>query len=134
MKKILLLLAVSAFTFIGCKKEKKKTTKEILTSKTWGAGSAKINGNVVKFDDCELDNTVKFSTDGIVTEDPGTVKCSPSESISTSDYKLSSDEKTLTFLDGGISVDWTIIEINDTKFVITYLDGTDLGELTYIAK
>lgn len=106
------------------------TSKRVLlTSKQWKFLSSKTNGVADVIDNCEKDDFVIFASNGTYTWNPTTVKCDPSDAIQTGNWTLSGDEKTLS-LDGDEA---TIVELTESRLVVSTIDGSDIWEQTFIA-
>lgn len=136
MKKATLLLSLCALSFASCNKEEKKekTNKDYLIAHRWSPATVYIDGQVGKFQDCDLDNYYTFTDDGFATENMGSIKCSTSEPAqATYKYSLSEDQKTLTYTQDGQTFDWNSIFVNDTKLTFTTISGTTKYEYTFIA-
>lgn len=132
MKK-LLLIALIAVLFYGCKKdEEPKSNKDYLTAKQWHYISIKEGGIAVIMEDCWKDNLMKFETNDTVTFNPGIIKCDQLETIVTRSWSLSSDGKSITFIDTGGTDKYTIVELTANKLVLFNGVGMDSFELTLI--
>ena len=126
----LLVIAIAAFAFAGCKKDDddktpSQTKKEMLTSGSWYLKDFVVNDTSyydVFFDDCDKDDFQTFKTNGMVTMDEGATKCDPTDP-QTEDvlWMLSTDEKTIT-IDGDPA---ELTTINQTDLVMTMKEGTD---------
>ena len=101
--KYLSLLIVLLFAFSSCKKDNKQPAN-ILTSKTWKMGLVDENpatnppGNILYYpvQDCDKDDTFKFTPDGNLIIDRGTDKCSLDELLTeTQTYTLNRSTKEL---------------------------------------
>ena len=130
-KYLFLFVIALTITIASCKKDEvAKSRKELLTSKQWKFLSSKTNGVADVISDCKKDDFVIFSSNGTYTWNPTTVKCYPSDAIQTDTWTLLSDEKTLT-LDGSNVT--TIVELTESRLVISTLDAGDIMETTFVA-
>lgn len=133
MKK-LLLIALIAIVFYGCKKDEEPGfNKDFLTDKQWQPISAKDSDGPIIIVDCSKDDLLKFETNGTFTYGPGIIKCDQSETIEGGTYSLSSDGKSITLNVEGVTGVHTIVELTATKFVWSGGSGADAWEETYIA-
>ena len=129
-KYFFLLVIALTIAVTSCKKDAvTKSKKELLTSNQWKYLSSKTNGVADVLDACEKDDFVIFSSNGTYTYNPTTIKCDPSETIQTGNWTLSSDEKTLS-IDGDEA---TIIELTESRLVVSTIDGSDVWEQTFVA-
>ena len=121
--------------FTGCKKDDVPLSrKDLLTSHNWKMSSFKINGVAQVIEDCSKDDFLKFGSDGTVRYEPGPVKCSDDpEMVSVGWYKLSSDEKTMSITEAGVSQGITIVELTESKFVISIEEYGIVMEEPFIA-
>lgn len=99
-----------------------------MTSKQWKLSSYKDNGTTVALLDCEKDNVLNLSSNGTYTTNPGVYKCDVDETIETGTWSLSVDEKSI-IVDG---TPMTIVELTESKFVLSMVDGNYSMEQTYI--
>lgn len=130
LKCLFLLVIALTITVTSCKKDEvTKSKKELLTSKQWKFTSSKTNGVANILDACEKDDFVIFSSNGTYTYNPVTIKCSSYDTIDTGNWTLSSDEKTLS-LDGDEA---TIVELTESRLVVSSGDAGDIWEQTFIA-
>ena len=130
-KYLFLLVIALTITVVSCKKDEvTKSKKDLLTAHQWKFTSSKTNGVVDVLDACEKDDITIFASNGTYTWNPTTVKCYPSDAIQTGTWTLSSDEKTLT-LDGSDVA--TIVELTESRLVLSTIDGTDVWEQTFVA-
>jgi hypothetical protein len=130
-KYFFLLIIALTIAVTSCKKDAvTKSKKELLTSNQWKFLSSKTNGVADVISDCEKDDFTIFATNGTYTWNPTTVKCDPSDAIQTGTWTLSSDEKTLT-LDGSNAA--TIVELTESRLVVSTIEGTDVWEQTFVA-
>src|SRR5450759_4714054 len=129
--KTLLIFAISlTIAVASCKKDEvSKSRKELLTAKQWKFTSSKTNGVADILDACEKDDFVIFSSNGTYTYNPVTIKCSSYDTIDTGNWTLSSDEKTLS-IDGDEA---TIVELTESRLVVSTIDAGDIWEQTFIA-
>ncbi len=128
--KTLLLLAVAAATFVACDSDNDddKSPEEILTSVScWQQAKSELYNPATSqwedqgVDDCSKDDCTNFNSDKTLAFDEGATKCDPSDpQTSTGTWSLSSDGKTLTITQDGISVAGTLTELSSNKVVIEY--------------
>jgi hypothetical protein len=123
----LLFIFVIALTIPSCSKdEDTKSSKEILTSKSWKMSSSKQNG-VEVIEDCTKDDIITFATDGTFTTTVGSITCYNGETDYSGIWTLSGDGKTLTIDEYPASV-----SISENKITVTSTDGTDTVVMTFI--
>jgi len=128
----LLLVLALALAIPSCKKDKEKSAKEILTSKSWKISSMKLNGTEVitdLLDPCDMDNYMTFTSDGNYTEFVNTIKCDVSETDITGTWSLSEDGKTFT-LDGME----LLADITEARMLFTLSDSGNTLAITFIPK
>lgn len=125
---VFLTLCLTLFV-ASCKKDDKTTMtkEELLSAKPWKLASSKTNGIADVIPDCDKDDLITLTTNGIYTYNPGSNKCDPDETPETGIWALSADEKSL-ILDGE-SLD--IIELTESKLVISMSNGIYSYEATY---
>ncbi|HZK93946.1 MAG TPA: lipocalin family protein [Prolixibacteraceae bacterium] len=129
-KYLFLLVIALTIAVASCKKDEvTKSKKELLTAKQWKFLSRKTNGVADVINNCEKDDFTIFSSNGTYTWNPTTVKCDPSQTIQTGTWTLSSDEKTLS-VDGDEA---TIVELTESRLVVSTIDGSDVWEQTFVA-
>jgi len=122
-----------SIAFVSCQgDEETKAGKDILTSNSWKVSSYKINGEEIALEDCQKDDYLTFAANGTYTDFRGTLKC-PGE-IQTDingTWTLSQDEKllTLTNYQGEQAV---IVEITESKLVLTSSDDDDIIVITLL--
>lgn len=114
---------------------------ELLTAKSWKLTDTKANGqSLLEFiDDCDLDDLLKFESNGTVVFSFGAAKCDPDEpnSLSGTWSFQNNDSEIRVVADGDTSV-VKIEELSATTLRISYTD-TELGvtinyEETYTAQ
>lgn len=128
----LLLVFALALAIPSCKKDKEKSAKEILTSKSWKISSIKLNNVEVissLLEPCDMDNYQTFTIDGNYTEYVNTIKCDVSETDYMGTWSLSADGKTFTLDGQELSA-----EITEEKMVFTMSDGGNTLVITFIPK
>ena len=126
-KKGLLVFAIAALAFAGCKKEDdddspSKSKKEMLTSGSWITTDVLLNGTSIwsMGDDCSKDDYYTLKTDGTGTLDEGPTKCDAADPQTMAvTWALSSDETKLT-LDGEVS---TLAELTNSSMILKSSDG-----------
>lgn len=124
--KFLLLMGVAVLTLFSssCSKDKDKTRKEILLSKSWTLTAQKIvsTGTDIPIEDCNKDDYITFKEDGTYVLYHGTTLCDPNETNETGTWSLSADEKTIT-VDGE---NGAIQEMTETIIIVqvTTIIGT----------
>lgn len=130
MKKSL-FIALTLFVFLlsSCKKDEAKSRSEMLTGAKWKVSSQKLNGVVEPLEDCSKDDFMIFASGGKCTFNPGANKCYSDEVIETGTWSLSSDEKSFT-LNGET---WTIVELTQSRFVLSNEFETNSMEVTLVA-
>lgn len=131
IKHLLLLTLCVTLVVASCKKDEKSTMtkKEMLSAKSWKLSSSKTNGVADVLSDCDKDDFITMTANGIYTYNPGSNKCDPSETSETGTWALSNDEKSL--LIDGESLD--IIELTESKLIISMSNGAFSYEATYIS-
>jgi hypothetical protein len=124
--------------FASCSKDDTATTskKDLLTggsSKSWkiSAVSVVVSGKVVDItstvltDPCDKDDFVTFKSDGVYSEDAGTLKCFASDPQTlTGTFVVDAKETTVTTKVGGSTTVYTFVELTSAKFVSTVTDAT----------
>jgi hypothetical protein len=99
-----------------------RTSKaDILTSKPWRLFSSTYNGITEILDDCQKDDYSLFKSNGILEQNPGSIKCYSGETLETYSWSLSSDENYLTVDD----ITYTIIELSESVLIIKYIEDSD---------
>lgn len=130
-KIIVLLCCISS---IACSKSSTKKSKtELISSSTWkysqagldnnGDGTIDVAAPSSLVEACVIDNTVTFKSDKSGIVDEGATKCATTDPQTTPfTWALSADESTITFsgaIIAGISGDAKIIEVSDSRFVLS---------------
>jgi len=133
MKK-LLLIALVAIVFYGCKKDEEPIfNKDFLTAKQWQPTAAKDSDGPIVIDNCSKDDLLKFETNGTFTYGPGITKCDQSETVVAGTWSLSIDGKNITINANGETAVHTFLELSATKFVWSEGAGKYAWEETYKA-
>ena len=127
IKSLLLLLAVSAFSFVACDDDDdNQSSEELLTSAScWSPVKDELFNPATSqwedqgVDDCTKDDCTKLNSDKTVTFDEGATKCDPNDpQSSTGTWSVSADGKTLTVTVDGETTSGTIVELSSTKLVL----------------
>jgi hypothetical protein len=126
------------FTISSNKKDDSNNSsrKELLMSRQWKLFSIKINGVAQVMPNCSKDDFMTFGRNGILTLNPGTIKCDSSDEIETGSWNLSSDENRIIVTTVKDEVfEHVIVELTEIKLVISlrFKDGVEDSEMTYIA-
>ena len=129
MKQVLLacicILAISA----GCKKGDSKSRTELLAQASWKYADAGLDANRDGtidspvppgfLQDCDLDNTITFNTNGTGVVDEGASKCDPSNPQSEPfSWTFKNNEQVITFSNisfGGLNGDVTVKTISGSQ-------------------
>ena len=134
MKNYFLLLALgAAFTFSACDNDDddastpSQTRTQMLTSKTWQISarsqvytdSAGNSTTDTSLDNCEKDDTYKFTTDNKINFDEGATKCDPDDpQTGTGTWAFSSNETKLDLTVSGIPISGDIIELTPNRMIL----------------
>jgi hypothetical protein len=125
-RKFLPFILIAVLGLTNCKKDK-STSTEILVSKTWKKALNDKNtatnptGTVIysSVQNCELDDTFNFGTDGKLLVNNGSVKCEQNETQNTTQtYSLKRTTKEFT--------------INGTKYVLAEESSSQIKYYTAI--
>jgi hypothetical protein len=140
MKRISLpvfLVLISLMIVLSCKKDestpaKVLSTKEketlLLTANSWKISSHVENDAAVAIKDCEKDDILTFSSDGIFTHNVGTFICGDETNLSGT-WMLSEDGKFITY--ANTEVDLKISESKLELFLFNFRDDL-YTTLTYV--
>ncbi|KAB2914907.1 MAG: DUF5004 domain-containing protein [Bacteroidetes bacterium] len=148
MKKITLLLVLSSLLcFTACKKDEEtstpqKTKSELLSAKPWkmtaltvnpaiNAGGTMITDIYAQMQACDKDDVYSFKSDKTYTQEEGATKCDPNDPqvSEAGTWTFSSDEKQIVQTSSGSTESSTLVELTETKLVISNTE-TD-GGITY---
>ncbi|MCT4636370.1 MAG: lipocalin family protein [Bacteroidales bacterium] len=122
MKKFVILGTIMIsmlLIFTNCKKDDDddKTKKEMITAKSWKYKTiTKADGSSM-LEDCEKDDKFTFSSGGVYTNDPSTVKCDNDDATKTGTWTLSADEKTFTIVEGNDTNALTVVSVKENELV-----------------
>ena len=127
LTKGLILIALAAVAFAGCKKEDdddspSQTKKEMLTSGSWIKTDVLLDGTSIwaMGDACSKDDFYTLKADGTGVTDEGPTKCDPADPQTTPvTWAFSSNETILTF-DGDVS---TIAELTNSSMILKSSEG-----------
>jgi len=123
----LLIISTSILLVSSCKKDNstpQKSVREMITSHSW-IHTSSLSSGVEQLSDCEKDNVVTFSSNGIYLVTPGVIKCSTNDQNLVGTWILSSDNKTISGVEENEPYSSTISEISENKLVLTMLMGTE---------
>ena len=128
------VLLLGALCLAACSKSSSKKSKtEFISTSTWKFSQAGLDNNndgtidvaapASLVEACLTDNLVTFKSDKTGVVDEGATKCSSTDpQTNTFTWSLSADESQITFsgaLIAGISGDAKIIEVTDSRFVLS---------------
>jgi hypothetical protein len=138
----LCLLATTAFILPSCDKDDDdpgQTRTELITQGTWRLNSATIAGIEIA-EDCQLDNTLVFTSAGSGTANEGATKCDPADPQSENfTWSFANNETQLvvsgTIFTGGNGT-VTIVTLNSTQLVVSQvvdvLGSPQTAQLTFV--
>jgi|SRR6478736_7708789 len=136
----ILFVSFAALLAVSCKDDDAKPSKtELLTAKSWTITSFTIGGKDASgdyADDCSKDNSTKFSKDGKVTTDNGSVKCDPSESQTEAagTWAFDSNETKLKLTSDGDVETYDIVELTANTLKISYTETDTTNGVTVTVK
>lgn len=121
---LMVVLLVSATTFVSCKKEKVKpplTRHQLLMAHPWRLTALKLNGVDIETlgnnYDCAKDNKITY-TDSLEITDEGASNCNPADpKVYSNKYYLKNNSN--IFVWGANEEEYTIAVLNETEFVLT---------------
>ena len=127
LTKGLILIALAAVAFAGCKKEDdddspSQTKKEMLTSGSWIKTDVLLDGTSIwaMGDACSKDDFYTLKADGTGVSDEGPTKCDAADPQTIPvTWAFSSDETKLT-LDGDA---FTIAELTNSSMILKSSEG-----------
>jgi len=126
--------------FVSCSKnesEPKPDNKTLITQKAWvitGYSVATDSGDVDVFndyfDECQLDDSYLFRADNVFVIDLGTKKCFLDEAQQYEESWEFNEDQTKIFAsdNGNDTVTLTIVELTESKLVLTFLEEFEEGE------
>jgi len=114
IKLMLLLIAILAMT--ACKKENSLSSSEILTSQDWRITS-RITDGLEDLDDCEKDDKITFSSEGIYNVAPGDLGCNI-ELDTGLPWSLNSEETILTVGGFIFEMNMNILSLTEDEMVL----------------
>lgn len=132
-KNILLLASAALITFASCKKEETlivaPDNQSFLTAGKWKM-VAEITAGTDSYqnhEECEMDNTFAFGTDGKATFDEGTTKCDANaEQTTTGSWAFSGTEKKKVILNEvNFTLEIDIMELTSTSMKWSYIHPID---------
>ncbi|WP_448530035.1 hypothetical protein [Raineya sp.] len=120
--------------FSACKKKTKDPSpqEKILGKWRMTAWTLRASNSTTVFDlyaitePCEKDNYLEYKNGGVIVQNEGATKCSPSDpQEETGSYSLSADGKTLTITFGGNTTNFEVLELTTTtkKLKTTEVDN-----------
>lgn len=133
MKKAIVVASMFlAVAVVSCKKDddKQVTSAELLTSTTWKIDTLgwdmDKNGSIderLALEECELDNTLTFSSDSTGVFDEGVTKCDAADPQSSPfQWSLNDSTKTLTIIGnipGELEGDVKILTLDNTTLLLS---------------
>lgn len=138
IEKVFLALLIMALLAIACKKEE-KSTMELLTQHSWIMVAATVdpgipvyndeeiiigytNDKFSQLEDCFMDNTITYFSDGTVKYDEGESKCEPDDpQTKIINWTFNSGETIITEDNGqGKTVSYNLQTLDESKLIFTY--------------
>ena len=145
MKKITLLFIIASLISVSaCKKDEdnnstpQKTKSELLSAKPWkitaltvspaiNAGGTMITDIYAQMQACDKDDIYSFKSDKTYMQEEGATKCDPNDPqvSEAGTWTFSSDEKQIVQTSNGSTESSALVELTETKLVIstTEVDG-----------
>lgn len=124
--KIATLLLFTAASLTACKKDKDETKSRtaLLTEKEWlyvedgkdDNNDGILSKDEVNLEDCELDDSFKFNTDGTLLDKDNTIRCGSSEATKTLTWAFQNNETEIVLSTGRLI---KIKTLNETTFECT---------------
>jgi hypothetical protein len=141
MKKLLLPVTLLSFTVLmlgACKKSSSKSKTELLTQAGWKINTLGIDANMngaidngeSQEQDCEVDNTYTFKTDGTAIVDEGANICGGEQQTSSFNWIFKSNETVINADNDNFNGDFNISSLTDSELK-AYQD-VDMGGGTTI--
>jgi hypothetical protein len=125
---LVLFVFALTITISSCKKdESTKSSKEIMTSKSWKVSSSKTDGVAEVIEDCQKDDILTFASSGTYTYNVGANTCNADETTYDGSWSLSADGKTLT-VDGETAA----VVITENQIKVTLTIDSSIWEMIYI--
>ncbi len=119
-------LLAGLFIFAACSSDDDKTNKELLTAKSWKVTALFMGGADIYplFEDCDKDDLHTFFEDGTFQVDEGAIKCDPNDPqiLEEGTWTMNADETIITVVFSGLTLEYTIISISESKLEFTYTD------------
>jgi hypothetical protein len=127
MKKLLLPVTLFSLTVLmlgACKKSSSKSKTELLTQAGWKINAVGIDYNMngtidngeSQEEDCQVDNTYTFKTDGSAIVDEGSDVCSGELQTSGFDWSFKSNETIINADNDNFNGDFIISSLTDSEF------------------
>lgn len=153
MKKITLLFIIASIVSLGaCKKDEDntsatpKTKSELLTAKPWklsaltvspayNVGGTMITDFYAQMQACDKDDIYSFKSDKTFTQEEGATKCDPNDPqvSDAGTWTFSSDEKQLVQTSSGSTESSTIVDLTDSKMILSSTEVENGITYTYTA-
>jgi len=141
VKPLFTVLLLGAVVFISsCDKDdepKPKTKTELISAHPWKITKFKVTQGTASFEDapeaCQGDDTETFEADGDYKFDEGATKCDPDDPQSgTGTWTFNSGETVLIISGGGLSLNYTILELTETTMRLKWdFITNETVEVTY---
>ena len=123
------IVVIFAVLISACSKDEQKTKTELLTLKAWKLNAYKVvdsQGTEMDYyaymqqsNDCNLDNTMLFATDGTLTVNEGTNVCNDSTYMFKSGtWSLTPDEKQIKIFEENGYYSFSLTELSESKMTI----------------
>lgn len=136
MKKSNVILAFSLFVVTllvsSCSDDEPKSKTELLTSKGWSFSAVALKTSTTEFSvtdefisDCEKDNVLTFTKEGIYIDNVGADDCDGDSSNETGTWAWKSNETILSITTDDDAEEVTLISINSSTLKI------DVGKMPY---
>jgi len=128
MKHTLILVVPLLLTFFtSCKKDGVTTTKTDLLAggstngKAWHVTEQVLAGNPVTIDDCILDDVTTFFQYNTYLFNDGNIMCNANDPKSYSGtWTLTEKESHLVISGNGITTDYTILELSESRMILGF--------------
>ncbi|UOQ50715.1 hypothetical protein [Hymenobacter cellulosivorans] len=141
MKKLIPLFGFSLSLMLSaCKKDTPVTKTDLLTAGAWrivamtaNPGIRDANGVVVTDllalePACFKDNLTRYEKPNTLTFDEGPTKCDPSSTQTTQHtWAFNADETVINAVISGDKVDFTLLELTDSRLRYSYTEGAGAG-------
>jgi len=136
MKKISFLMTLIVLSILSCGKDDAVSKTEMLTQSEWNLVASSLTADGVEvpgssaIEDCDLDDTYKFKTDGSYIQDMGTILCYEDDEPWTGTWTFKNNE-TEFMLDEDEEDIFKIETLTKSVFVVSFESVDPDDNITY---